>query len=216
MKAVVSYLRFGWKTERGGKKNPEGGKRSEERIKYRYREGDHFHKATERCVRCTLPASEGGKRSEGRLMLELLGSSLFSTPIRRRFRALRVHEKKKTKKTKKTNPPSGSVQLRSRFGMARRAKVGREAGGGFGKLLANYGSSSSACFYITASSAFFFYVDASCSENMEFLKGPRTRPSACHRPRQPTVSCGRQMAFTWLMSLSRVSFDTRVNPDWTD
>lgn len=34
-----------------------------------------------------------------------------------------------------------------------------------------------ACFYITASSAFFsfffsfFYVDASCSENMEFLKG---------------------------------------------
>lgn len=39
-----------------------------------------------------------------------------------------------------------------------------------------------ACFYITASSAFFFfYVDASCSENMEFLKGPRTPPCTCQR-----------------------------------
>lgn len=138
----------------------------------------------------TLPASEGGKRSEGRLMLELLGSSLFSTPIRCRFRALRVHKKTKQKKTENPNPPSGSVQLRSRFGTARRVKVGRGEGGG-GELLANYGSSSSACFYITASSAFFFfYVDASCSENMEFLKGPRTRPSACQRPRQPSLSCG--------------------------
>lgn len=35
-------------------------------------------------------------------MLELLGSSLFSTPIRCRFRALRVHKKKQKNKNEPT------------------------------------------------------------------------------------------------------------------
>lgn len=54
---------------------------------------------------------------------------------------------------------------------------GGESEEALGRFKLKYGSTS-ACFYITASSAFFFlffYVDASCSENMEFLKGPRSR-----------------------------------------
>ena len=119
----------------------------------------------------------------------------------RRSRALRVTKKKK-KKTLQTTIP------------VRKTKRGERS---VHLAPAKYGSTS-ACFYITASSA--FYVDASCSENMEFLKGPRTRRPHVTVPQQQR-RWRRQAAAAplWLTDgfhLVKVfkpsSPDTRVNP----
>lgn len=134
-----------------------------------------------RCVRCTLPASHGGKRSEGRLMLELLGLQACSLPsptplslsnsTRRRFRALRVRMKIEEREQEKRSPPS-AVPVRKTMVPTRAPP-----------LQTTRPSTSSVFLHNSIIRFFlFFYVDASCSENMEFLKGPRTPPCTCQRP----------------------------------
>lgn len=51
---------------------------------------------------------------------------------------------------------------------------------------------------------FFFYVDASCSENMEFLKGPRTRRAHVTVPCNSSSTssspcCGRFVSLNWVL-----------------
>lgn len=79
-------------------------------------------------------------------------------------------------------------------------------GGGFGKLLANYGSSSSACFYITASSAFLFFSMSThhVAKTWSFLKGHgRGRPHVTVPGSRPSSLADRWLS-PGLMSLSRV------------
>lgn len=108
------------------------------------------------CAKCAIP--EEGKQSEGRLMLSWSAGARLSGSS-----------------NSQTAPLACAPRQKCRLGVLL-LLPGRKRGN-IGQVPAKY-DSTSACFYITASSAFFFfffYVDASCRENMEFLKGPRTR-----------------------------------------
>lgn len=137
--------------------------------------GLHFHTATGRCVRCTLPAREGGKRSDSCWSCSgfkpVRFFFFFSPPNsdRRRFRALRVRMIIEQTNKKKQNPSPSTCE------------PGSEDDGSDASSPLQTTRPSASSVFLHNSIIRFFYVDASCSENMEFLKGPRTPPCTCQR-----------------------------------
>lgn len=121
-------------------------------------------------------ASREGRRKTERLMLELLGLQacslfFFSPPNseRRRFRALRVRMITEEQTKKKQNPSPSTCD------------PGSEDDGSDASSPLQTTRPSASSVFLHNSIIRFFYVDASCSENMEFLKGPRTPPCTCQR-----------------------------------
>lgn len=134
-------------------------------------------------VRFPRGKEENGATHVGVARASSLFAFFFPPPNsdRRRFRALRVRMiiEEQTKKNNRTLLRQPAIP------------VSEDDGSDASSPLQTTRPSASSVF-LHNSIIRFFYVDASCSENMEFLKGPRTPPCTCQR--SPAVAAAAAAA----------------------